>query len=85
MSVVSAPVEVTTRYVTSVDTLPEAWAFVMERIDVVGPEPQVHITPRHIMPVGAMIDALEGADDSEERWTTCFEVVVSGMVEEASP
>ena len=29
----TAPIEITTKYATSVDDLPDAWAFVMERLD----------------------------------------------------
>lgn len=61
-------VEVTTRYATSVSTLAEAWAFVMERIDKVGPSPSIHISPVWFL-----------GDDTEG---TGFEVVVDGMVEE---
>lgn len=70
----SAPIEVTTRYVTSVETLGEAWAFVMDRIDRVGPEPTVHISPVAIF---NMRD-IESEPEPERR----FEVVVEGMVHE---
>jgi hypothetical protein len=69
------PVEVTTRYVTSVPTLAEAWAFVMDRVDRVGPDPTIEIKPVWIY---SMSSVTEGTDESERR----FEVVVSGMVEE---
>lgn len=39
------PVEVTTRHVTTTADLADAWVFVMERVDLVGPDPQVSITP----------------------------------------
>jgi hypothetical protein len=39
------PVEVATRYSTTVDDMPTAWAFVMEHIDKLGPEPSVNIYP----------------------------------------
>jgi hypothetical protein len=39
------PVEIDTRYSTTVDTMQEAFAFVMEHIDTMGPEPSVHINP----------------------------------------
>lgn len=76
----AAPVEVTTRYVTTVDDLPSAWRFVMERLDSVGPDPRVLISPVRIMPVGQMIDTLEGAEES--RPVRQFEVLVEGMLHE---
>lgn len=73
-------VEVTTRYATTVETLPEAWAFVMERVDQVGPRPSIAIRPYTVISIG---DALSGRA-GEESPAEAFEVVVSGMVEEAS-
>ena len=70
------PIEVTTRYATSVDDLPAAWAFVMDRIDSVGPSPTITIKPVWQVSVHDM-DAPEGTD-----WPRVFEVVVEGMVEE---
>lgn len=70
-----APIEVTTRYATSVDTLTEAWTFVMARVDRVGPEPSIKITP-----VTSYAWHDMGNDDAEPR--RFFEVVVSGMVHE---
>ena len=69
MSTQTTPVEVTTKYATSVPTLPEAWAFVMARIDQVGDSPSVRINP-----------IWRYSDD--EDGTRVFEVVVEGMVEE---
>lgn len=64
----SHPVERTSKIVTSVDTLPQAWQFVMAHIESVGPRPSVHISPvTHI--------AMNGDD-----YTELFEVAVSGMV-----
>lgn len=73
----SAPVEVTTRYATSVDTLAEAWAFVMERLDRVGPDPRITITPCWVISVRDM-----DADDEGWEYPRRFEVVVEGMVRE---
>lgn len=71
----SAPVEMTTKYVTTVDDLPAAWAFVMDHLDRLGPDPEVHIKPIWIMSVSeAMDDPMNGPQRQ-------FEVVVSGMVE----
>lgn len=41
----TAPIERTTRYATSVDDLGEAWAFVMSHIDSLGESPSVAIKP----------------------------------------
>lgn len=62
------PVEVTTRFATAVADLPAAWAFVMAKIELVGPDPSIEINPCWRSPV-----------DSDE-WTRVFTVVVSGMV-----
>ena len=63
------PVEVTTRYATTVETLAEAWVFVMERVDSVGPNPRIEISPTWTY----------GADDVEDGLRR-FSVVVDGMV-----
>lgn len=39
------PVEVTTTYTTTADSLTDAWSFVMDRIDSVGPDPTIEISP----------------------------------------
>lgn len=71
------PVEVTTRYATTVDDLPAAWAFVMSKVDAVGPDPSIKISPVWTISVHDM-------DDTEERdYPRHFEVVVEGMVPEA--
>jgi hypothetical protein len=74
-----APVEVSTRYATTVESLADAWEFVMSRIDLVGPDPSVTISPywRVNMDLITMEDAPEA--DALPR---CFTVVVEGMVEE---
>ena len=69
-----APVEVTTRYATTVPDLPGAWAFVMARVDLVGPSPRITITPIDILSDGL----------NDECWRTEFEVEVSGMIHESS-
>jgi hypothetical protein len=65
------PVEITTRYATSVDSLVDAWHFIMEHLDEVGPDPQVEICP---------IWTYDVSDDLD--LPRRFTVVVSGMVEE---
>lgn len=70
------PIEVTTRYATRVATLADAWAFVMERVDLVGPDPRIEITPSWII----------YADPTDERdGVRVFSVVVDGMVPEGEP
>lgn len=71
----SAPIEITTRYATTVDDLPTAWAFVMEHIDKVGPDPSIKISPLWIVSVHDM-----GNDDMAPT-PRQFSVVVDGMVE----
>lgn len=65
-----APVEVTTRYVTTVPDLPAAWAFVMDHVDKVGKAPSVHIEPVWII------------SDDPNCHDFHFAVVVAGMTEE---
>lgn len=65
-------IEVTTRYATNVETLAEAWAFVMDHVDRVGPDPMVTIKPTWYYGMGDDEDVNDG-----DRW---FSVVVNGMV-----
>lgn len=80
MSDTRAPVEVTTRFATTVDDLPAAWAFVMARIDTVGPDPSIKITPVWTISVQDM-----GDDEPDDGYPRHFSVVVEGMVPEAAP
>lgn len=68
-----APVEQTVQYATSVASLPEAWTFVMERLNLVGADPHIEIRP--------VWSADYGTASSEGSWTRHFEVSVSGTVE----
>lgn len=61
-------VEVTTKFATTVDDLTAAWAFVMDHIDQLGPDPSIAINPFWTI--------IDGAEQGRR-----FEVVVSGMVE----
>lgn len=72
----SAPVEVTTRFATTVDDIASAWAFVMARMDSVGPNPRIVISPVTIIPVADMYSG------DEPDYARQFEVVVEGMVPE---
>lgn len=71
-----SPVEVTTRYATSVPDLTAAWAFVMARLDTVGPDPQVRIVP-----VWTVTSDLPDDEEPPRH----FSVVVEGMVHEETP
>jgi len=73
----NAPIEVTTRYATSVDDLTTAWAFVMEHVDLVGPDPSVEISPHWIISMSDM-------GDDNINPPRRFSVVVSGMVHKES-
>ena len=79
MNETRTPVEVTTRYATTVNGLTEAWAFVMDRIDSVGPDPSITISPVWTVSVHDM-----GEDEPEGGYPRHFSVVVEGMVEEAN-
>jgi hypothetical protein len=72
----SAPIEVTTRYATTMDDLNAAWGFVMDRLDRVGPDPSVIIKPIWM----ANVQDMERVDVPPMQRQ--FEVVVEGMVEE---
>lgn len=74
----SAPVEVTTRYATTVEDLPSAWAFVMGHLDALGDDPSIEIKPISTIGVADMQDAFDGRET--EGWRRQFEVVVEGMV-----
>lgn len=67
----SAPIERTVRLATTVNTLTEAWAFVMEHLDEMGDDPSIEIRPQWIV-----------SSDSDENGRE-FSVVISGMIEEA--
>lgn len=72
----TAPVEVTTRYATTTADLAGAWAFVMDHIESVGPDPSIRITPVWTVSVHD--------DDDFEDVPRHFSVVVEGMVEKGT-
>lgn len=72
----AAPSEVTTRYATTVDDLGAAWAYVMDHLEKVGPDPSVKISPVWVFSVHDM----DREDLSEPPRQ--FSVVVEGMVHE---
>jgi len=67
-------IERTIKFSTTVDELPAAWAFVMEKIDEVGPDPQIEIKPLWQADADAPLN-------EADTWKRVFEVAVSGMVE----
>lgn len=75
-------VEVSIRYETVVDDLAEAWAFIMDKIESVGPDPSVHIHPAKDGPP-PMLQALMGQE--VQPATRRFHVVVEGTDEEKRP
>lgn len=78
-------IEVTTQRVTTVDTIPEAFAFIMEWLDAAGPEPRIEISPFTDL-LGGIARAVEAADSGEEDTNllgdTKFEVKIVSMVVE---
>lgn len=66
--------ERTVKYATTVDDLTDAWAFVMQYVEEVGPSPQITISPMWQIEW----DGIGEAPPSDRR----FEVAISGMVEE---
>ncbi len=70
-----APVEVTTRFATTVESLTDALAFVMERLDYLGPDPRIEITPQW---------TVYADRDHPGDGKRTFSVVVDGMVHEGA-
>ena len=62
-----APIEKTVTYATSVETLPDAWSFVMAHMEMVGVSPTISIRP-----------VWRFSEDKEDQ---VFEVSVSAMTE----
>lgn len=67
-------VEQSTKFATTVDSLQEAWVFVMEYVALVGPDPEIHISPLWAY------DYDEDIVRSEMGSRRQFEVMVEGMV-----
>lgn len=72
-------VEVTIQYETVVDDLTEAWAFIMSRIEKVGPDPSVHIHPAKEGPPPMLQMLMQGEVREMARK---FHVVVEGQQRE---
>jgi hypothetical protein len=77
---VASEIEVTTQRVTTVDSIPEAFAFIMEWLDAAGPEPRIEINPFTDMATG--IASLVEGDEDAELFPTRFEVKIVHMVVE---
>jgi hypothetical protein len=69
-----APIERTVKYTTNADELADAWAFIMTKVDEVGPDPHIQIRPLH------QIDDDKPMRDPD-NWKRVFEVTISGMEE----
>lgn len=67
------PIEVITRYATTVDTMQDAWVFVMEHMDLLGTEPSVDIHPCW------GVDSEDAAAEPEDKCH--FHVIVEGSTE----
>lgn len=65
-------VEVTIRYATTADSLADAWAFVMDRVDGCGPDPRIEIAPTWFY-----------GNDAQEDGVRVFSVLIEGMVSPA--
>lgn len=72
-------VEHTQQFETVVDDLAEAWAFIMSRIERVGPDPSVHIHPAKNAPPPMLQMLMQGHVEESERK---FHVVVEGTQRE---
>lgn len=73
-------VEVTTRFETVVEDLSDAWAFIMSKIEKVGPDPSVHIHPAQEGPPPMLQILMQGTVSPTQRK---FHVVVEGSMKEA--
>lgn len=63
-------VEKTVEYRKAVETVPDAFAFIMSYLDELGDEPSIHITPAHIY-----------NEESEDTYDG-FYVVIQGVTAE---
>lgn len=74
-----ADVEVTTNYVTHVAELSDAWAFIMDRVDRLGPDPTIAIVPFW----ACVVSEDEDGDEVHEQKRR-FQITLSGSVPENS-
>lgn len=70
-----SPVEITTKYATTVETLQDAFVFIMQYVDALGTDPFIKITPIHSYSMSDM-------DMEDPPCKHFFEVMVSSMREE---
>ncbi len=73
-------VEVSVRYETVVDDITDAWAFIMSRIEKVGPDPSVQINPASEAPPAILLALLGREPQFGPRR---FHVAVEGSMKES--
>ena len=71
-------VEITTKRVTTVDSVQEAFAFIMEHLDEVGDQPRIEIDP--FTDLGAGIVQMLEDPDADLLGVVRFEVSITNMV-----
>lgn len=70
--------EVTIQRAAIVNTIPEAFAFIMEWLDSAGPEPRIEINPFPDL-LGGIIDVIENPEEGNLLGATKFEVKIVSM------
>lgn len=70
----SSPTEYTATYAKKVNTIQDAFAFIMAHLDKIGNDPRVIINPVWVC---EHVDAMTGEHETVRQ----FEVAVTGMVE----
>lgn len=71
-------VEITTKRVTTVDSVQEAFAFIMEHLDEVGDQPRIEIDP--FTDLGAGIVQMLEDPEADLLGVVRFEVSITNMV-----
>lgn len=71
-------VEITTKRVTTVDSVQEAFAFIMEHLDEVGDQPRIEIDP--FTDLGAGIAQVFEDPEADLLGVVRFEVSITNMV-----
>lgn len=71
-------VEITTKRVTTVDSVQEAFAFIMENLDEVGDQPRIEIDP--FTDLGAGIAQVFEDPEADLLGVVRFEVSITNMV-----
>lgn len=73
-------IEITTKRVTTVDSVQEAFAFIMEHLDEVGDQPRIEIDP--FTDLGAGIVQMFEDPEADLLGVVRFEVSITNMVVE---